>query len=487
VEGTILTAMTALARIAGELDGVPDLERHRELERRMTAVVAETPRLMPRLARAGVVDSGALGFHVFAGGLTLLLPALDDPAAAAERIRDRLEGRDAAPLGEIADRIDPAFLEAAVRDESSLRYCVDLVVELRSEPAADWRSRFEALGVSLDAVRRDDLIKLHVHCDDPTAATDAAAELGRVLETAVQDLAAALKRAASAGSEPAPATADTCAIVLGDSSMSLSRELVRELGIAKLENYVNVHGEMVRDDDLDREVLFSRMRGGASYTTAQASAEEVQQLLDRCLEPDRPAIYLAVGRAYTGTQDLVRRVAAEHPLGDRLTILDTGAASGQQGLATLAVARRARETRSAQELLDYAGAQIRGCVEYLVIDDLGYLVRSGRVGRVKAAFAGVLSVKPIVGHGGDGAITHAKVRSHRAAYDEIARRVARHPGTGPLLLMVEHTDNRDWALTVRDRLARDLPAGTEIAVAPLSSTSAVHMGPGTWGVAVTRV
>jgi DegV family protein with EDD domain len=488
VEGTILTAMTDLARLVTELDGVPDFERHRQLERRMAASVAATPTLMPRLAEAGVVDSGALGFHVFAGGLTLILPGLNDATRVRERIEARLSGADSAPLGEIAEQIDPAFLEAAASGGASERYCVDLVVELAGAPPAGWQSHFEALGGSVDVVRRDDLLKLHLHCDEPQAAIDAAQQLGRVIDTTTQDLAAELRRVASGIDDESLEIAEAGRFrVLGDSSMSLDRGLAHELGVAKIQNYVNVFGETIRDDDLDRETLFARMRDGASFKTAQTSAEDVRSFLDRVLEGERDALYLAVGRAYTGTQDLVRRVAAEHPLGERLTVLDTRAASGQQGLVTLAVARRATEVRDLDELLAYAAEQIRGCREYLVIDDLKYLVNSGRVGRVKAAFAGVLSLKPIVGHGGEGAITWAKVRSHRAGLAEITRRVATHPGEGPLLLMVEHTDNRDWALAVCDALAQALPADCEIVLAPLSSTSAVHMGPGTWGVAVTRL
>ena len=119
-----------------------------------------------------------------------------------------------------------------------------------------------------------------------------------------------------------------------------------------------------------------------------------------------------------------------------------------------------------------------------VVDE--FLRRGGRIGRVRAALADALSVKPIVGHGRNGAVTWAKARSHGAALDEVARRVGAHPGEGPLLVMVEHTDDAAWAETVRRRLAAELPADAEILLAPLSATSAVHMGPGTWGVAVTR-
>ncbi|MDD5306156.1 MAG: DegV family protein [Deltaproteobacteria bacterium] len=483
-EGTILTVMTDLARILGELDGVPDIGSHAELERRLAASVAATPALLPRLAAAGVVDSGALGFHVLACGLMLVLPGLRAPEAALARMERRRLGEDQAPLGRIAERIDPAFITDEGTEASVARFCMDLVIETDGEAFDDWRAAFDGIGASLDAVRLERLLKLHVHCDDPEAVRRVAANLGQVIESSAEDMAEGLRRASceSAGDDLAYARLR----VAGDSSMSLPRDVATSLGVPRLENSVSAHGEMVRDCDLDMGLVFSRMREGHVYKTAQASQAEARAFLDAQLSACGHLVYLAVGRAYTGTQELVRRAAADHKERNRITILDTRAASGQQGIAVLATARFAARASDVDDLVAYAERQIASAREYLVIDSLGHLKRGGRIGRVKAALAGALSIRPIVGHGGDGAITYAKARSHEAALDEVARRVASHLGDGPLLVMVEYTDNAEWAETVRERLASVLPAGTEIILSPLSATAAVHMGPGTWGVAVTR-
>jgi uncharacterized protein len=483
-EGTILTVMTDLARILAELDGVPDMASHAELERRLAASVAATPALLPRLAAAGVVDSGALGFHVLACGLMLALPGIRSPRDAFARMERRRRGEDHAHLGPIAERIDPAFLAEAGTEASCERYCMDVVLETNDAAAEGWRAAFDGIGGSLDAVRLGRLLKLHVHCGDPDAVRRVASGLGRLLESSVEDMAAGLVRASCAVNADDLPHVDLR--VAGDSSMSLPFDLARSLGVPRFENYVSAHGEMVRDCDLDMDLVLSRMREGHVYKTAQASAAEARAFLDAQLARCGRLVVLAVGRAYTGTQDLLRRAAAGHEERDRIAILDTRAASGQQGIAVLAAARFAARARNSEDLVAHAERQIASAREYLVIDSLEHLRRGGRIGRVRAALADALSIRPIVGHGDDGAITYAKARSHEAALDEVARRVASHPGEGPMLVMVEHTDNEKWAQNVCARLASDLPAGTEILLAPLSATSAVHMGPGTWGVAVTR-
>ncbi len=487
-EGTMLTVMTVLRDTLDRSAQAFDMNSHTAMENTLAQAVRTTPDLMPRLREAGVVDSGALGFHVFICGLTLALPALIDPAAGIASIEARRTGDTVAPMGEIALSIDPGFLASGAADESRLRYCMNVALETTGDPGDKLAASFESLGASLDIIQRKNLIKLHVHCNDPEAVKSASARFGRIISVDVEDMSEGLVRVKAMSAKTSPATRARRPLrVMSDSSLSLAEELAQKHGADRLENYVNVHGRMVRDHDLDRDALFAKMRDGHVFTTAQTSPQEVRLFLDGQLKEPGNVLYLAVGRPYTGTQELVRGVAGKHPEGERLTILDTSAASGQQGLAVLATAIRAQQESDLDVLVEFARDQIKTCVEYLVIDTLKYLSATGRIGKVKAAFAGALGVRPIVGHGADGAITHDKVRSHEAALDKIIDKVSKHPGEGRLTIMLEHTDNLDWVEQVRTRLQNALEEPADFHLCPLSSTSSVHMGPGTWGVAVTRI
>ncbi len=486
VEGTLLTAITAFAdALRGLADADPDTEEMTEgdfatLEMALAKAVTDTPNRLPALKQAGVVDAGALGFYVFASGLALSL--LGESGAA--RISRRIEGEDTAPLEGFTDTINPAFLESS-HGTSDYRYCVNFLVSLDAGAPSDFAAPFETIGASVDAARSGDLLKLHVHTDHIEKAKQAAARFGEVLKVESDDMSRGLVRAMVARGDLGGS--ERRIRVVGDSSMSISVGTETDLGIYKVENYVNFHGTAVTGSGVDMDELLRRMRDGQSFTTAQAAPTEMRDFLSRMLAISEHVVFFAVGRAYSGTQETLRVLADAHEHAERITVLDTHAASGQQGVAAIASARFAESATGLEELAAYARAQIASAKEYLVIDDLKYLARSGRIGKVKAAFAGILSVRPIVGHGEDGAITYAKVRSNGAALDEICRRIAGHPGCGPLLVMVEHTDNPSWTAEVAARLKGELPGDAEIIEAPLSATSAVHMGPGTWGVAVTRV
>lgn len=482
--GTMLTTMADLATLLNTDDTISDLAAHGRFERKLAASVAKTKEQLPCLAQANVVDAGALGFYIFASNLTLVLPASCGDEQAQTKIAARRAGQDEAPMSDISGQIDPQYLAAVGNQPPDYRYCVNLLFELESKATQHWRKPFEALASSIEAVTHGAQVKLHLHANKPDLIVATARRIGRVLDHSVEDMAAQLER------RKAPPAITSTELgqrfrVVGDSAISLPYELAAENGIARFENRVMAHGKSFTGQTLDREKLFANMRAGHQYTTAMTSPAEITQFFDEQLTTCEHLFYLAVGKAYSGTQELVKQTLASHPQRDRLTIVDTRAASGQQGLICLAAAQHAKQAKTRDQVGAFIDRQITGCREYLVIDDLKYLTRTGRIGKIKAAFAGVLSLKPIVGHGDHGAITHAKVRSHRAALTHIADRIQERPSTGQLLIMVEYTDNRDWATRVAAHLQSLLPSPPQILLAPLSATSAVHMGPGTWGITVT--
>jgi fatty acid-binding protein DegV len=68
------------------------------------------------------------------------------------------------------------------------------------------------------------------------------------------------------------------------------------------------------------------------------------------------------------------------------------------------------------------------------------------------------------------------------ACDRVGRALAATDGQG--FVLVEHTDNRPWVeSTLVPRLRAAVPRATLVS-GPLSLTTGVHTGPGTWGVAV---
>ncbi len=121
------------------------------------------------LARAGVVDAGALGLVVI------------------------LRGALAALAGEEADLPElPRYAPARVRDvhhtESRFRYCTNFIVIGEGLDQATVVPRLEELGDSVLVVGDDATLKVHVHTDDPDAAKAVFNGLGTIEREDIADM-----------------------------------------------------------------------------------------------------------------------------------------------------------------------------------------------------------------------------------------------------------------------------------------------------------
>jgi fatty acid-binding protein DegV len=58
-------------------------------------------------------------------------------------------------------------------------------------------------------------------------------------------------------------------------------------------------------------------------------------------------------------------------------------------------------------------------------------------------------------------------------------------GSAAPLILLQYSDNEEWLTKTVQPKVRELLPEAEILLTPLSLTSGVHMGPGTWAVALT--
>ncbi|MGB5746971.1 MAG: DegV family protein, partial [Desulfobacterales bacterium] len=124
------------------------------------------------------------------------------------------------------------------------------------------------------------------------------------------------------------------------------------------------------------------------------------------------------------------------------------------------------------------------CEEYVFLDKLKYLAAGGRLAKSSAFFGDVFRVKPIISPTAGGAKKVGAVKNRNAqlkyALDSLA--AAFDKESSPFI-MLEYSDNRNWVNhTVKKEVQAHYPSA-DIILQPLSLTSGVHMGPGTWAVA----
>src|SRR3954469_14750708 len=219
-EGTILTVVREMAhRVASELAHRPDARLPAgappEVQDAAIAAVLEAavragessvkrgPELLPVLREAGVVDAGGYGATlIFAGVIAAL--RRDEPPEL--------------------DHHAPARVTHPEHSSSTYRYCTNFVVTGSALEAHDFVAPLERLGDSVLVVGDDHTLKVHVHTDEPGAATAVFARAGEVSRLDVADMHEQMAERAFRLVEP-EARCGALAVVAGDGMQVLFESL----------------------------------------------------------------------------------------------------------------------------------------------------------------------------------------------------------------------------------------------------------------------
>lgn len=185
-EGTILTVAKGIATRAGELcdEGVTDLGMFiGECITYGNEVLSRTPDMLPVLKQAGVVDSGGQGLmQVMAGiydaycGKELDLTIQDVPARPAS-----MGGASMSPN-----------LQVQADMEIKYGYCTEFIILLSRtfniKHEIDFKEFLESIGDSIVLVADDEVVKVHVHTNDPGLAIQRALKYGQLSNMKIDNM-----------------------------------------------------------------------------------------------------------------------------------------------------------------------------------------------------------------------------------------------------------------------------------------------------------
>jgi hypothetical protein len=454
--GTMLTLFEVLAQAIPPLEKAPpelDLENIIDV---LEKCVGDTSNTLPELQQAGVVDAGALGMFIF---LEAFLDCLMGRMNHSRPVTDRFKGK-----LKIANGWEPHF-----RHE---QYCVNAVI--RPE-LAEGQGSLAEFGKSLVVNEAAGILKVHSHTDDCEALRSGLRKVGQVLEWSEKRI--------SLVQSSTDRTAQSVHIMT-DAAGSVTLEDARILGMTLLDSYLVVGDQSYPETLYPPAALYTAMADGQRVSTAQASVFQRHQSYLSAVSRFERVIYLCVGSAYTGNFETARSWQATHGMGRRVTIIDTGAASGRLGIVALATACYARESQDPDAVVRFAQQAVTQSQELVFLDQLKYLAAGGRISKKSGFFGNLLHIKPIITPSANGATKVGMVRTRKGQLSFALKQLEGffNPKEAPLMIL-QYSDNLAWVKKVVGRAMRSLLPAARILLRPLSLTSGVHMGPGTWAVA----
>lgn len=177
-EGTILTVARGIADKAVEVAGkVTDLEEffpiiieHGEY------VLSKTPDMLPVLKEAGVVDSGGQG-------LIEVLKGAYDAFCGKEIDYSQIAAESSAGTVKVS---------TATNEEIKFGYCTEFIImtekEFTENNEREFKAYLESIGDSIVCVADEDVVKVHVHTNDPGLAIQKALTFGQLTRMKIDNM-----------------------------------------------------------------------------------------------------------------------------------------------------------------------------------------------------------------------------------------------------------------------------------------------------------
>jgi DAK2 domain fusion protein YloV len=181
-EGTILTVAREAGRAAAAAASSPDASVPKVIAAAAAGArdaVLKTPSQLQILRDAGVVDAGGFGLQIILEGM---LKTVEEAGSSLATITA------SKPVS------IPASQVAVALPEEGWGYCTEFLIEGADLDLERIQNQIEALGNSVLVVGEPELVKVHVHTDDPTRVITLAGGYGKLLKLNVGDMSTQHRR-----------------------------------------------------------------------------------------------------------------------------------------------------------------------------------------------------------------------------------------------------------------------------------------------------
>ena len=183
-EGTILTVAKGMSDKAAELgEETDDLAYFcEEIIKEGDHVLSKTPDMLPVLKQAGVVDSGGQGLmQVLKGAFDALMGKEVDYKVETVSTGSSSQGTASNP-----------YIDAQAEQEITFTYCTQFLIMLEhpftENQETEFKSYLESIGDSIVVVADDEIVKVHVHTNDPGMAMQRGLTYGSLTTIIIENM-----------------------------------------------------------------------------------------------------------------------------------------------------------------------------------------------------------------------------------------------------------------------------------------------------------
>lgn len=370
VEGTMITLIKKLAEFANSQDDLSSIAKTMCIITPMLRKEVEKTATTLKVAReAKLVDAGALGFYYLIEGFTDFLVnkgTLKSPTLHKIQLLQKHHHQ--------------------LNEPPEFRYCTEAVLKNSLVSRQELLRQFNSEGNSTVVIGTKELLKIHLHTNDPAHLFSTIYQLGTVKYPKVDDMQRQY--------EVQFAKKNTVALVT-DSSADLPQSLLDKHQIHTIA--LNIHiGE---HDFLDKysfepNHFYNQLQNLPIYPkTSCISPYQVKKYLNKLRAYYDNVLILSISSAMSGMHAAFVEASKEDK---QITVLDTKTNSAAHGLLLFYSGELIAKNLPFSEIIERVQDAIKNTFIFVLVNQFDSMIRSGRMSKLSAKFASWSHIKPIV-------------------------------------------------------------------------------------------
>ncbi|MFC1874537.1 DegV family protein [Chloroflexota bacterium] len=273
--------------------------------------------------------------------------------------------------------------------------------------------------------------------------------------------------------------------VVTDSTSDIPAEIANNLGITIVPCYVRFGKEVFRDGvDINNEGFYKKLITSDIHpNTAQPSPGDFVDVYNKLAESTDSIVSIHISSKLSGVYNSALQAKKLVDSKCQIEVVDSLFNSVGLGLITIAAAKLANSGVKIQPVLEEITKAISQIKMLGIFDTLKYMIRGGRITKLKGTIVSVIGIKPMLTFR-DGEVVQAGLaRTYSKGIDKL---VAYVKNNMPIIdLSIAHSAFKEGAIGLKRRLADIFPE-ERILISELGPALGVHGGPGVLLVAIRR-
>ena len=277
--------------------------------------------------------------------------------------------------------------------------------------------------------------------------------------------------------------------IVTDSNAGLSKEEAEQLGVYIVPMPFIIDGEeYFEGENVTEKEFYDRLRNGADVKTSQPSTLFLEELFTELLKENDEVVSIPMSSGLSGTFDSANTLSKN--FGGKVFVVDNKRISLSQKESVFEAVAMAKLGKSGSEIKARLEERSDLCSIYIMVNELKYLKKGGRISAAAALIGSAIKLKPVLQSRGDKFEKFATALSLGQAKKLMLDKIAEELNgefiseykKGNMTVSVAHTCNYEEAEKFKAAIITKLPDLKFRFINPLSLSVACHIGEGSLAV-----